>query len=365
MGSSKGARPGAARIFLGLLALAIGHYYGRKASGKAIAGIEQYPYRTPRFSQLVAESYQYGNAGDPRDFYRFLEAAYRASSVRGPGRGSLDLPTLLQAARADLNTIGDPARKAAVEKELGIWLHRTVKRTIPGYNLDRGFEFFHAARGGERQCFLQSVLIASLLQSMGVDAGIAMVYRNRRGQEINNAHAVTLVKLANGRDILVDGSYPEPFVAHQGLLVRTPEDRYVDPIYAGRSSEIVAYRAAGDGARIETARARDLSYNFIRSQFWYYRGERAPGGPLAKTKTSEGLEAAARALRTSVKIYGKNALALYMLGRVEMEQGKRNEARRTLEQACTLYMQSGRLLEEPKRLLAVVGGQLTESAGQP
>jgi hypothetical protein len=366
-----GARPGAARIFVGLFLLAIvsgGLYYGRKASGKAIAGIEQYPYRTPRFSQLVAESYQYGRAGDPRDFYRWLEGRYEAASSTGatpPSSRRTRLERLLTAKRAELGAIEDRARRAAVEKELCAWLHRMVKRTIPRFDLDRGFEFFNARQRGERQCFLQSVLIAGLLQAMGIDSGVAMVYRNDRGEEINNGHAVTLVKLASGRDLLVDASHAEPFARQQGLLVRAPKDRYVDPVYAANSPEIVAYRAAAGGARLATAGVRDLSYNFVRSQFWYYRGERAPGGPIARTRTPEGLDAASRALRTSVKIYGKNALALYMLGRVEWDGGRQEEARRTLQQACALYEQCGRLLDGPKQYLARAGGSLSGRAGVP
>lgn len=355
---AEGARPGAARIFIGLFLLCVasgGLYYGRKASGKAIAGIEQYPYRTARFSQLVAESYQYGGAGDPHDFYRWMEGAAPKTVA----------PAILSAKRAELALIGDPARRAAAETALCASLHRTVKQAIPRFDLDRGYEFFNAARRGERQCFLQSVLIAGLLQAMGIDAGVVMVYRNDRGEEINNGHAVTLVKLANGRDRLVDASHPEPFARQQGLLVRAPHDRYVDPVFAKGSPEITAYRAALGGARIETTRVRDLSFNFIRSQFWYYRGERAPGGPIARAKTPEGLEASSRALRTSVKLYGKNALALYMLGRVAWDQGKRDDARRTFEQAAALYTASGRLLDGPRRYLTLSGGTLASASRNP
>ena len=70
-----------------------------------------------------------------------------------------------------------------------------------------------AARSGQRQCFLQSVLIAGLLQRMGISAGVAMVYRNPRGEESNNGHAVTLVKLPDGDDLVADAA--ELFGCHE------------------------------------------------------------------------------------------------------------------------------------------------------
>src|SRR5207244_2849315 len=120
-------------------------------------------------------------------------------------------------------------------------------------------------------------LIAGLLQSADVYAGVAMVSKNIKGLAINNAHAVTLVKLANGKDIIVDASDPEPFARQKGLFVRTRDYRYVEPAFEEDSSTILFYRAAAGGQKIETRSVRTLDYEFLRSQFAYYRGERAPG----------------------------------------------------------------------------------------
>jgi hypothetical protein len=338
---------------IGTAVLASGWLYASERLARAkVAGVEHYPYRTPRFTQFLAESYQEARAGDPRAFYTWWESAYRTSPVRYPGKEGLELPALLEDRRLFLAAIPDPHARAKAERELGGWLHRLIKKAIPRFSLDRGFEFTNTVRYGERQCFLQAVLIASLLQRMGVDAGVAMVYRNLHGQETNNGHAVTLVKLASGRDLIVDASDPEPFVRQQGLLVRAPQQRYVAPVYEAGTNEILHYLAAADRSKLPTATVRDLDYNFIRSQFWYYRGERASGGILARRPTVEGLEASARALRTSTRLCGQNALALYMLGRVYLAQGRAAESRTLFESAGKLYAACGWVPSGPRQYLA-------------
>lgn len=329
-------------------------YAGARAVGRKVAGVERYPYHTPRFSQLLAESYGRGNAGDPRTFYTWMETTYQASAARYPGKEALGLDALLEERRQALASIADPAQKAQLQRELAAWAHRLVTTLLPHVSLDRGFEFFNAARHGERHPFLQSVLIAALLQQAGVDAGVAMVYRNPRGRETNNGHAVTLVKLTGGRDLVVDASIRQPFVRQQGLLLRAPQYRYLRPVYDQATGEIISYLSADGRESVPTAGARDLDYNFLRSQFWYYRGERSPGGLLAKTPTEGGLNRSERALRTSTRLCRKNALALYALGRVSLALGKTAEGRRFFEEAYKLYAEAGWVPDEPKEALAGV-----------
>jgi hypothetical protein len=231
-------------------------------------------------------------------------------------------------------------------------VHRVVKGTIPRFSLDRGFEFCNVVRYGERQCFLQAVLIAGLLQRMGVPAGIAMVYRNIQGQETNNGHAVTLVRLADGRDLIVDASDPEPFARQQGLFVRVNDYQYADPIYEGASGKIVAYRSVPGRARLAPRQVRTLDLPFIRSQFAYYRGERRTGGLLARAKTRSGLAAAEKDLRTSVAFCPRNPLAVYMLGRARLAQGRTQDARPILQRAHDLYARFGWVPPGPRQYLA-------------
>jgi hypothetical protein len=246
---------------------------------------------------------------------------------------------------------------------LGAWLHRMVKSTIPRFSLDRGFEFCSVVRYGERQCFLQAVLIAGLLQRSGVRAGVAMVYRNLHGQETNNGHAVTLVRLSDGRDLIVDASDPEPFARQQGLYVRAGGYRYVDPVYEGRTGRIASYRTVPEKGKLSPAQVRTLDLAFIRSQFWYYRGERREGGLLSRAKTPAGLAAAAADLRKSVSLCPRNPLAVYMLGRVYHAQGKAEEAHRLFERAHRLYAAAGWVPAGPRQYLALTNRQRSRSAG--
>lgn len=176
---------------------------------------------------------------------------------------------------------------------------------------------------------------------MSVDAGVVMVYRNPGGYEINNSHATVLVKLSGGQDLLVDASYPEPFIRQRGLFVRGPEYRYVDVIYERGSARISSYRSVEGRTRIETAQLRPLDLGFLRSQFYYYRGERAEGGVLARKKTPGGLEASRRHLETSLRLCPGNPLPAYMLSRVYREQGETVKAREMLARAQRLYSQCG------------------------
>jgi hypothetical protein len=306
-----------------------------------VATGERYPYGSALFDDLVRESYRVGNAGATSQFYGWLGSAYEQRGPRLPGREYLGLKELLAATHRDLSAMPPGALKDETEATICVWLHRLIQRLLPRYDLERGFEFHNAAGHGMRQCFLQSVLISSLLQAMGLDAGVVMVYRNPAGYDINNSHATVLVKLSGGRDILVDASYQEPFVRQRGLFVRCPEYRYVDVIYEPGSARISYYRAAGGRSRIETAQLRPLDLSFLRSQFYYYRGERAEGGALARKKTPAGLEASQRHLETSLELCPQNPLPAYLLTRVYHAQGEAERAREMRAVAFRLYSQCG------------------------
>lgn len=306
---------------------------------KPAISAESIPYHSSRFDQVLAESRKFYRPGESRDFYAWMSDAYAHSKYRFPGKEKLAFEQLLRIKRADMAAIADKNKRAEAEIALGAWVHRLIKTVIPRFSLDRGFEFFNVMKYGERQCFLQSVLIAGLLQGMGVDAGAVMVYRNPVGQESNNGHAVVLVKLSNGRDIVVDASEQVPFARHQGLFVRASGYRYVEPVYARGSNKIISYRAGSQ--TIPDAKVRPLDFGFIRSQFWYYRGERAKDGLLAPRPTRQGLASSASALETSVKLCPGNPLAVYMLGRTYRALGKPRLAEYRFQQAAKLYATYG------------------------
>jgi hypothetical protein len=303
-----------------------------------------YAYGSPQFTRFVADSYRRIPGGDAREFYRWMDESRRRHGARLAGTGAPDWSTWLRAKQRDLRRISHPGQRAREELAIAGSLHRAIKTTLPRFSLDRGFEFTNAVRRGERQCFLQAVLIAGLLQAMEVDAGVAMVYRNIQGATSNNGHAATLVKLSDGKDVIVDASDPEPFARQQGLFIvdaRTGRYQYLGPVYEGPRPTILAYQTGGAQRKLAPHQVGGLDVAFLRSQFHYYRGERAPGGPLAPRATPGGLATAARYLRASVQECPANPLAVYMLGRVYLKQRQHGAARRQLDTARTLYASYG------------------------
>ncbi|CAN5468016.1 hypothetical protein BH11ARM2_BH11ARM2_14290 [soil metagenome] len=288
----------------------------------ATLGPAKFPYGSPAFRTFVKDSLP----SDDESFFRWFENALKSS-----GYGSVD---------ALLASEKDPQKLAAK-------LHAAIKKAIPKFSLDRGFEFRETVARGERQCFLQSVLLAGLMQRAGFDSGVAMVWKNQLGSTSNNGHAIPLVRTKTG-DLIVDCSDPEPFMKHQGLYLRDGKGgyRFVEPQYDG--VKITSYKPLS-GAPVT---AQGLGLDFLRSQFDYYRGERAPGGFLAAPKTDQGLAASAVYLGKSQKECRDNALAVYVLGRVYARQGKAALAKAQFQRAAKLYQAAGWLPEGVRDALA-------------
>lgn len=308
---------------------------------RARALAEDYPYGSRQFDEFVIDSYRYRQSKNWRGFYAHMDAAYRRYRASVAGWGSSSLGKMLDAQNARLATLTDRSSRAISEMQFSSDLHRFVKTALPIFSLDRGFEFYYAHKSGERQCFLQSVLIAGMLQRAGINAGVAMVYRNIGGQLTNNGHAVDLVRLSNGRDIIVDASEPKPFAKQRGLFARQSDYAYVDPVFADHSAQIVRYRAAGDRRSIQPSSVKPLDRSFLQSQFWFYRGERSVGGLILLPKTASGLKRSEQALRTSVRLCPHNPLAVFTLARVYVAEGKKMSARETITAANELYRRFG------------------------
>ncbi len=310
------------------------------AAAGSPASAADYAYGSPAFTRLVSDSYQEGGDGPDR-FYQWMDAAYRKCSTRYPGKESLSIEQLLEWKCRQLAAVTEPVQHRKQEMMLAGWLHRMVKEAIPRFSLDRGYEFRSVAEYGERQCLLQSVLIAGMLQAMGVDAGMVMVYKNAGGQETNNGHVVALVKLWGGRDVMVDASEAHAFPQHRGLFARAGGYRYVAPVFEAGSPLIASYGRVAGGTPIAIGGMRPMDYAFVRSQFYYYRGERVKDGLWPTGQTKAGLERAARYWRRSVALCPENPLAVYMLARVYRTQGKAKLARRRFEEARALYKRFG------------------------
>jgi hypothetical protein len=339
--------------------------FGLLTVGQALTPVEPgrvspdyYPYQGERFRLLVDDSFQTRGKGEAKDFYLWMDKAFRDYQAKQPGGRQLILKDWLREQTGNLGKIASSDKKSEAEIALAAGLHKMIKAVIPHFSLERGFEFHNVIAYGERQCFLQAVLIAGLLQEAGVEAGVVMVYRNIQGATSNNGHAVTLVKLPDGNDLVVDASEPEPFPRHQGLFAKTSDYIYLTPIYAGSSPRIVAYQTGAGGRRLACRQVKTLDFAFLRSQFYYYRGERAPGGILAKKPTPAGLKASLQALRTAVTLCPENPLAVYMLGRVCYAQGDYRPARSYLARAQGLYARFGWVPQgvEQYRALAAAAG---------
>ncbi|PZA06773.1 hypothetical protein EWH23_09100 [Meiothermus sp. PNK-Is4] len=313
---------------------------------------ERYPYRSAVFDAFVEDSYR-EVASRVEPFYAWWEGAY----ARHPQlwlEGHKALIAAMEARKKELAAAQGEA-KTRLELETARWLHKLVKTLIPKFSLERGFEFVYTVERGERQCLLQSVLIAGMLQKMGLDAGVAMVWKNPQAQESNNGHAVTVLRLPGGRDVLVDASDPEPFIRHQGLFVYDPASRsyrFVEPVYS--QDFITAYRLHGSGEEVNPNQLRPLSARFLRSQFYYYRGERAPGGFMGPSNP-RGLAASARFLEQAIRYDPYNPLPVYVLGHVYAKEGKKEAAREQYLQGYRLYRAFGYVPSGPQAAYSRAG----------
>ncbi|MCC7230933.1 MAG: hypothetical protein IT203_11120, partial [Fimbriimonadaceae bacterium] len=221
--------------------------------------------------------------------------------------------------------------------------HRLVKKSSRKFSLDRGFEFANVVATGERQCFLQSVLIAGILQDAGFDAGVAMVWKNIAGQTTNNGHAVCVLRTDSKHFIVVDASEPMPFPTHQGLFLldrRSKQYAFVLPDYLP-DARIGSLKLNGQTKTIDPGEFDFLDIPFLKSQFDYYRGERAVGGILDPKSTSAGLQASQAFFEKAEQECANNPLVVWMLSRTYRKLGDNDAAESALTRARILYRSFG------------------------
>jgi tetratricopeptide (TPR) repeat protein len=306
---------------------------------KTAASSDLYPYKSEKFGILLDDSYNVTNQVERKEFYDWMNKAYFKSGCLFPGKEKLSFDALLDDLKRDLSKLPEPLD---YELKILVWLHKLIKTIIPKFSLARGFEFSNIVKLGERQCLSQSILMAAILQKIGIEAGVIMVYRNPEGQESNNGHAVVLVKLTQSKNVMLDASHKEPFVYHLGIFAKGKEDYcYLEPVFETGSHYIIAFDLASGEGKLDPEQVAPLDYNFVRSQLYFYRGERVPGGLIEGTKTEKGLKAAADYLKKSVALCPHNPLAVYYLSLVYQALGKTDKANKLLTQAYNLYCRYG------------------------
>ncbi len=303
---------------------------------------EAYPYQSGAFTRFVSDSYREADGGQTADYYAWMDKTCLQSKLCTPG--SQQTLAMIDAKRDALDAVTNLKQRTQAEMTLAAALHHWIKSSMPIFSLQEGFEFSNVAKHRERQCLLQSVLLASLLQQANIDAGVVMVNKNADGRASNNGHCVTLLKLSDGTDVLVDASDRQPFVRHQGLFAKDSalkNYRYVEPVFQADSPIIVSYQSPDHSVNLANRPIRPLDTDFLRSQFDFYRGERTSGGLLDAHPTDSGLSKEAHYLRSSVHACPQNPLSVYMLGRVEWRRTHPSQARRQLGRAARLYQAAG------------------------
>ena len=300
----------------------------------------QFAYAGAAFDEVAQASYR--TVGLRGSFEAWLAKAYQERGVTlGSGTGSLD--TDLGARAAAIQAASGEAR-VRLERDTAAWAHTFIKKAVPKFSLERGFELANVVKTGERQCLAQSFVITGLLQRAGMRAGIVMVWANPEGKESNLGHMVSTVRLSSGTDLMVDASDPTPFVRHQGLLLKVGDGyRFVKPQYAADDS-ILRYTQADSAAVLNVRDTAPLGLGYIHSQFDYYRGERAIGGFLGTgvgKATPAGLAQSAMYLRRAVQDEPLNPLANFVLGHVLARQGQLALAKAQYQKANALYQQEG------------------------
>lgn len=331
------------------------------AASKATASAPAvFPYGGDQFTQFIRTSYANAPAGTPA-FYTWMDSAYKRSHVRFKGlESATTLTGLLKSINTRYTATSDPQARANMEKQTGSFVWHLIKKTIPKFSLDHGFEFYNAIDRGQRQCYLQATLVSGMMQAAGMKAGVVMISRSDVGEESNNGHAVALVKLSDGTDCLVDVSdHHTPFVKQQRLMAAdnvTGRYRYVVPQYSAQGAAITGYKAPENASEtIKISEVTPLTMPYMASQFDFYRGERAPGGFTSAHKTEAGLATSAHFLQRAATEDPNNPLAVYALGRVSLRQGKHSDARQQIVTAYRLYDTYGFVPDGAREALALVG----------
>ncbi len=308
--------------------------------------VKSYGYHTRAFHQAVADSYK-PSGRNPKLFFDLMDKrsnALHKAKVR----------EWILKERKELAKAKRKGKLLSEEIQVSKEAFDFVKSSIPKFSLDRGYEFCSVTDTGERQCLLQSFLIAAILQDEGLKAGCAMVWENEHGQRSNLGHVTALIRLEDGHDLMVDASHSEPTIAHQGIFLYDKGAKtyaFVHPQFAPGSHEAIAY-SRPDGKAVLMKNALGLDLAFLRSQFDFYRGERVPNGFLDPKASPEALKKSAAFFERGLRESSANPLETYLLGTVYRRLGREQDARRMCQAALKLYEKYGWVPDTVKRAAA-------------
>lgn len=309
-------------------------------------------YGGKNFNTLAVESYKLAELKG--NFTDWLDAAYLKTGLplnkKAPVGQTLE--AALNARKAQLGAAKGKLRDT-LARETAVWAHTFIKKAVPKFSLERGCEFASIAQTGERQCLLQSVVIAALLQRAGLDAGLVMVWKSQEGQESNLGHVTSVLRPPGGAgDLEVDASGPGPTARHSGVLAWADGGYRFLNASVGPADVIGSYARADGTGSFRPANLSLLGLGYMRSQFDYYWGERATGGLLGTgtgRATAEGLKLSEKWLRAALAEEPRNALAANVLGNVWRKQGRDAQTRVQYLKAAALYAAQG---HTPAGLLA-------------
>jgi tetratricopeptide (TPR) repeat protein len=309
------------------------------------SNVRNYPFDSSVFAQFVTDS----NRAAPRVGADHFAAWWRErfQQFKHPDLPGATLDAALEARRQELRAVVNQKARDKLELRTAAALHALVKRLIPKFSFEYGFEFTNLVSLLERQCLSQSVLIAAMLQEAGVNAGTVMVWQSQSGEESNLGHVAVLLRLSGGRDVIIDASDRTPVMRHLGIYGFVGGKlSFVKPIFLNDAS-ISSYKVLKTSRTIPAKAFQTLSVAFLRSQFYYYRGERAKNGFASVHSTRAGLEASAKSLIQSIALEPENPLAQYVLGHVYRRLGKLEAAKTQYTKGYALYQAQGYVPFEP------------------
>ena len=333
---------------------------GISFSEKSVFNGCNYPYKSAKMDKFIIDSYNNTNSMDYKQFYKWMDDKFTQWLKENKKKLPVNLmdksnfTEFCSASKRELQAVKDNKKKEKAIINLCQWLHKYIKKIIPVFSLQRGYEFSNVVLFGERQCYLQSVLIASILQYMGIDAGVVMVNKNEKGVESNNGHAVTLVKISKDKLIVVDASEPYPFAIHQGLFLKR-DGNYIYLVPNYNTDKIIKDFNTYNNKKVSNREVSCLNEDFLNSQFYVYRGEWVDGALHDNKKSAVGIKKANNYFKKAVEICSENTLALYFYARSFEEMGEKENAVKYFDKAYKCCVKYGFVPPNLKTKIKLIG----------